>query len=441
MSKLTKLISDPKLFAQDVVKKQLGIAPEAPKPAPKPAEAKKPEAKKAPAKPAEKPKAAVVAPTLVADLINPFKRYAHVIHTGEGMTHGPSHLSQWIPFFEQSNEQYIVLVRNMDLYKWVQETYPFVVVVYAKNPTDIENLLNNLAFVKGIYYLSNTGNMIHTLRFNGYQHIFLGHGDSDKTASAHKFFRVYDEIWVAGQAHIDRFKHAGFETRHLNFIKVGRPMLANVLLKNSADWESRQSPKVLYLPTWEGVYEEGNYSSIRLSATMLAEIHHRFKLPMEAKFHPSTGSRDKMLTNVNQQVGIELQRIGADFTAADRLTPVNNLIINANIYICDISAVVSECIAGNAPLFVYIPKDKEIKISQSDMSYEDYAYVFSNIEELCEQLEQVLSGNDFKQEQRLRAMDYLMSVNETKNDEFFNQLRRVASSNPLQDNIREAVVQ
>lgn len=436
MSKLTKLINNPKLFAQDVVKKQLGLLPSTPK-----TESKKVEPKKAELKKAEPKKSAPVAPTLIVDSINPFRHYAHVIHTGEGMTHGPSHLSQWIPFFEQSNESYVVLVRNMDLYKWVRQIYDFVAVVYAKNPTDVEQLLNNLAFVKGIYYLSNTGNMIHTLRFNAYQHIFLGHGDSDKTASAHKFFRVYDEIWVAGQAHIDRFKHAGFETRHLNFIKIGRPMLANVLKQNEMEWTSRHIPRILYLPTWEGVYEEGNYSSVRLSVAMLTEVYRRFGLSMTAKFHPTTGSRDKMLSNINELVGGELFKIGADLTVADKLTPVGGLITNANIYICDISAVVSECIAGNAPLFVYIPKDKDVKISQSDMSYEDYAYTFSNIEELCEQLDRVLNGDDFKKEQRLKAMDYLMSVHETKNNEFFNQLKRISSDNPLQENVREVVVQ
>lgn len=434
MSKLTKLINNPKLFAQDAVKKQLGLLPKQKTDA-KLVELKTAEVKKPTSKPVASPA------TLVANLINPFKCYHHVIHTGEGMTHGPSHLSQWIPFFEQSGENYVVLVRNMDLYTWVREKYEFAVVVYAKNPTDVEKLLNNLAFVRGIYYLSNTGNMIHTLRFNIYQHIFLGHGDSDKTASAHKFFRVYDEIWVAGQAHIDRFKHASFETRHLNFIKVGRPMLANILKHNEMNWMARYTPRILYLPTWEGVYEEGNYSSVRLSGAMLMELHQRFGLSMTAKFHPTTGSRDKMLANVGKLVSTELLKAGADFTIADKLVPVNNLIANANIYICDISAVVSECIAGNAPLFVYMPRDKDIKISQSDMIYEDYAYTFSNIEELCEQLERVLNGDDFKKEQRLEAIDYLMSVNETKNNEFFKQLKRVSSIKPLLDNTREKVIQ
>lgn len=46
-----------------------------------------------------------------------------------------------------------------------------------------------------------------------------------------------------------------------------------------------------------------------------------------------------------------------------------------------------------------------------------------------------------KKEQRLEAIDYLMSVNETKNNEFFKQLKRVSSIKPLLDNTREKVIQ
>ncbi|MCP1660531.1 hypothetical protein [Neisseria perflava] len=416
----------------------------------KPTQAKAAATKPSVAKPVEKsvktPEKTAMPPvekpvTRKTDALNPFKKIAHVIHTGEGMTHGPSHLSQWIPYFIQSNENFAVLVRNMDLYKWVRENYPQVDVIYAKNPIDVEGILSNLAFVKAIYYLSNTGNMIHTLRFNVYKHIFLGHGDSDKSASAHKFFRVYDEVWVAGQAHIDRFKNAGFNTAHMTFVKIGRPMLADIIKQTQTPWDKRSEPRILYLPTWEGVYEEGNYSSVRMASTMLSEIYKRFGMHLSMKFHPVTGSRDKMLGDAPKKIGEELQRQGTSFYIADKLTPVSHLIMNANIYICDISAVVSECIAANGPLFAYIPKDKEIKISQSDMTYSDYAYTFSNIEELLAQLERVLGGDDYKKEQRIKAMDYLLSTEQTLHDEFAHQLKVVADSDPLKANIREIIVQ
>lgn len=437
MSKFTKLINNPKLFFQDMAKKRNLISN---------TEVIKPETvSKSTKKPAVKPVAKVTAklapPTVILDKINPFKKYIHAIHTGEGMTHGPSHLSQWIPYFCQADVEFVVIVRNMDLYKWVTENFPYVDVIYAKNPIDIENVLNNLAFLKAIYYLSNTGNLIHTLRYNVYQHIFLGHGDSDKSASAHKFFRVYDQVWVAGQAHIDRFKNAGFYTGHMQFIKVGRPTLSGVIQQTQADWINRLPFRALYLPTWEGVYEEGNYSSVRLSANILTELSNRFGMYVSAKFHPVTGSRDKMLANVDKHVVDVLTQSGANFHIASKLTPINELLINSNIFICDISAVVSECIAANGPIFVYIPKDKDIKIAQSDMTYEDYAYTFSTLDELYAQMEQVLSGNDYKYEKRLEAMEYLLGLTETKNNEFIKQLHSISNNVNNEENMREVIIQ
>lgn len=369
---------------------------------------------------------------------NMYRRYKHIIHTGEGMTHGPSHLAQWIPYFSRSEENFLILVRNIDLFNWVRDNYSYLTVVYAKGAVDVDNILKKLGFVRAIYYLSNTGNLIHTLRYNVYKHIFLGHGDSEKAASAHKFFRVYDEIWVAGQAHIDRFKNADFDASHIKFIKIGRPMSKHVV-KGALNYQ--QVPRILYLPTWEGVYEENNYSSLRLSATMLQALSTTFNLPMEIKFHPVSGSRDKMLSNVSKDVTELLSEVNANFFIADKLTPVDKLISSNSIYICDISAVVSECLATACPLFVYIPVDKEIITSQSDMPYDEYAYTFSNIEELCQQMQALLSGQDPKKEQRLRARDYFISVEQTQNDEFTRQLKLIDENNSLVDNFREIVVQ
>ena len=365
---------------------------------------------------------------------NMYIKYTHIIHSGEGMTHGPSHLTQWIPYFSASDEKFLILVRNENLFNWIQENHSYITVVYAKNAIDIESVLNNLPFVRAIYYLSNTGNLIHTLRYNVYKHIFLGHGDSEKAASAHKFFRVYDEVWVAGQAHIDRFKNADFDTSHIKFVKIGRPMSKHAI---GASLDYQQVPRILYLPTWEGVYEENNYSSLRLSAMMLRELSVLFNLPIDIKFHPVSGSRDKTLSNISKNVSALLLQVNANFFIADKLTPVDKLIENNSIYICDISAVISECLASGGPLFVYVPTDKEITISQSDMTFEDYAYTFSNIEELCQQMQTLLSGQDPKKEQRLKARDYFISVEQTVNDEFVRQLKLIERENSLVDNYRE----
>ena len=386
--------------------------------------------KKSPVKsPVKAPEKSPVKAAVNIDIYgNMFFPYKHIIHTGEGMTHGPSHLSQWIPVFSVSGEGFVVLVRNIDLFDWVRANYPYVTVIFAKGASDVETILNQLPFVKAFYYLSNTGNMIHSLRYNVYKHIFLGHGDSEKAASAHKFFRVYDEIWVAGEAHIDRFRNASFDTAHIKFVKIGRPMSKSTV-KNVED--EPKTAKVLYLPTWEGVYEENNYSSLKLSATMLREISLALEVPINIKFHPVSGSRDGTLKSIDKKVSEVLSSVNADFNIADKLEPVGRLIRDSNIYICDISAVVSECLVTGYPIFVYIPSDREITISHSNMEYDDYAYTYSNVEELINQLNELLEGNDPKKEARLKARDYFISVEQTKNDEFARQLKRISEDHPL----------
>ena len=75
------------------------------------------------------------------------------------------------------------------------------------------------------------------------------------------------------------------------------------------------------------------------------------------------------------------------------------------------------------------------------MGYEDYAYTFSSIDELCERIENVLNGNDYLAEKRKLAMDYILSVNNTINNEFSRKLQEASLKDTLQENIREKIIQ
>ncbi len=360
-----------------------------------------------------------------------FKQIYHIFHTGEGMAHGPSHLNFWMPYFDCVYDYTIILVRNLELYHWVMDNYPKFSIVYAKNGTDVDSFFSNLHYCRNVYYSSNTGNTLHTLKFNELKHIFLGHGDSDKSASAHKYFRAYDEIWVAGQAHIDRFKNAGFPIEQMQFVKVGRPSLRKILEIGEQHWSKRMLINFLYLPTWEGVYEEGNYSSVEISDQILYLLSSLFpNSNINVKFHPVTGSRDDRFKDIGQFLKSEFNQNEKVLDVWDKEVSVDTLISRSNIFICDISAVVSECLAANSPLFVYIPKDKDINILKSDMEYHDYAYTFSSIEELSLLIERVvLNNDDFLQDSRLKAIEYILSRNATVSCVFENELRDVISKN------------
>jgi len=239
MSKLSKFLNSPSLFFRDAIAKRLE------KNAFLPQKSKK------------------------KDLIfksyqfNTFVSYTHLLYSGEGLN-GVSHLDLWIPHFLKAEISFLVLVRNNDLFEILQKKYPQVTVLFAKGEKEVESFLKQLPFLQACFYPSNVGSNLHLLKFNMLKHIFIGHGDSDKTASAHKYFRVYDENWVAGEAHIDRFKNEGFDCSGLQQIKVGRPNLKETLQVAQKPWQTRFKGKInlLYLSTWEGVYKEQNYTSI-----------------------------------------------------------------------------------------------------------------------------------------------------------------------------------
>ncbi|MCD4483021.1 CDP-glycerol glycerophosphotransferase family protein [Chromobacterium vaccinii] len=361
--------------------------------------------------------------TLNTDAINFFMPASVLLHTGEGEASGSAHLSMWIPYFSGSGCQFTILVRNIGLYSWVRKNYPLIPVAYAKNPIDVETVINRLPSLQACFYPSNTGNNIHLLRFNHIEHVFIGHGDSDKSASAHKFFRVYDKIWVAGQAHIDRFNNSSFCTRHLEFIKIGRPNLKDILLRSENPWHERSSfISILYLPTWEGVFEEQNYSSTKISGEIIRKVKENFKVEVNVKFHPMTGNRDKTLVNIREDLGKALVQIGLPINIEQRLTPIHELLKKTNVFICDISAVVSECLSADGPIFVFIPQDREIKLSQSDMPYDYYSYTFSSPSELIEKMGRVLAGDDYLSDKRREAIDYLIGRSQTLESEFSRQL-------------------
>lgn len=414
MSKLTKLIKSPDLFVTDMVKKhaekpivstlanKLGVVT-----------ASKPTSNNAQAMVTEKFHA------------NFLEKHVAILHSGEGANAGLAHLDLWIPYFIQSNINFIVLVRNVALYNLIIDKYPKVNTVFCKRPIDIENLTKKLPYAKTVFYTSSTGNNVHLVRFEQMKHIFIGHGDSDKASSANKTLRLYDEIWTAGQAHIDRFKNSGFETNHIQFKQVGRPSSYHVLQTvANTPWVDRPL-RALYLPTWEGFMEEANYSSIEHVMQLMLETSPIFNDSIAVKFHPLTGSREKMFENIDSQF-IELKaKNNVNILNYSKEVSIDSILNLYNIFICDISAVVTECLAANGPIFVYIPLDKVLNIAQSEMQYEDYCYTFSTIEELNQKLEQVLKGDDYLKDNRKKALDYLLNYDATLGQKFIAELRQL----------------
>lgn len=403
MSKLTKLINNPKLFFRDAALKKLGALPNnnvKPKPKPK--------------------------KNIDVGHVNFFQKISVVIHSGELLAAGANQIIPWIPVFAKADVKFVLLVRNEAFFEWLKKEYSWLSIAYARRGVDVETVLELLPDAKTIFYPSSTGNNIHLVRFNHLHHVFIGHGDSDKASSAHKALRLYDEVWTAGQGHIDRFNNSKFDTAHIKFVKVGRPNLGNILTSSQTSWQERMDFRILYLPTWEGVVEETNYSSVSFSGKIIREIQQHLNCPMMIKYHPFTGNRDNNLKNINKMTEDIINNEELEVDLLPATVEISTVIPKNNIFICDISGVITECLAADAPIFVYIPTDKEVKVASSNIKYEDYCYTYSTTEELIEKITKVMAGDDYLMEGRKRAIEYFIGYEETLNNKFIKKIQEIS---------------
>src|SRR5690625_6111080 len=60
-----------------------------------------------------------------------------------------------------------------------------------------------------IFYVNASSGNNMMIRYNQYQHVYLGHGDSDKPPSYNPTHAMYAHIFAAGQGAIDRYASHG----------------------------------------------------------------------------------------------------------------------------------------------------------------------------------------------------------------------------------------
>ncbi|HET9518399.1 MAG TPA: hypothetical protein VFO77_11785, partial [Actinoplanes sp.] len=219
-------------------------------------------------------------------------------------------VDSWLSTLEGLRHRAAILVRERKHVNRIASTH-LPIISMPRGP-DVMNL--SLPTLKAVLYVGNTGNNIHLLRTNGVRHIFVGHGDSDKVASTNPFSRVYDEVWVAGQAGRDRYRRAGSAVADSSIVEVGRPQLAVVEPPRT----QRRIFTVLYAPTWEGWSTDLALSSLPVMGVKIVQTLLALSPDVRIiyKPHPLTGHQDQVTKRINQSI-IELLDAANARRAAD----------------------------------------------------------------------------------------------------------------------------
>lgn len=196
-------------------------------------------------------------------------------------------VNMWLRTLEGTGRRPLVLLRERHILERLEPT-PLPVLCL---PSSTHVMNRDLSSVRLVLYPANVGPNIHVLRMPQAEHVFIGHGDSDKVASINPYAKVYDHLWTAGRAGRDRWATADVGVRDSAITEVGRPPLEDV---RTGPRPADGSPlTVLYAPTWEGWTEEPGATSLTTSGRAIVELLLSLPTPVRVLYkpHPYTGIR------------------------------------------------------------------------------------------------------------------------------------------------------
>lgn len=176
-------------------------------------------------------------------------------------------LQMWFKPFADCDTDFYVCVRN----RAFLQTLDILGIKAVAIPA-----LSDLGWIeinggRNVFYVNNCTRNTHMVRYKDLTHIQLLHGDSDKPPSFSPVSQMYDLLFVAGQAAIDRYYVNGVFIPHEKFVIASRPQLSESFDcctyfditsgEEVLDLDSRQ-PIILFATTWKGVQVESDYSTI-----------------------------------------------------------------------------------------------------------------------------------------------------------------------------------
>jgi hypothetical protein len=271
-------------------------------------------------------------------------------HSGE--PESAYQVNMWLGTVDRLERSTIIVLRERASMQLLGPTTTPVVCI----PGSVDFMTFAMPDVRVAMYTANVGKTIHMLREPGVQHVFIGHGDSDKSASSNPFSKVYTEIWVAGEAGRDRYRRANVGIHDEDIMEVGRPQLDGI---EQFTGELPAEVTVLYAPTWEGWTNDPAHTSVVRTGPAL--IERLVALPgvrVVYKPHPLTGSVSKAAVTADERMRATIARAKARAGSAAHTVAVGpsptlyECFNDAHILVADISSVLTDFIESQKPYVV-----------------------------------------------------------------------------------------
>ncbi|SCG60746.1 CDP-glycerol glycerophosphotransferase family protein [Micromonospora halophytica] len=262
-------------------------------------------------------------------------------------------VTMWLPYLERLGRPFLVMLREPEFLPTIAAATSAPVVHCPTLKAMDEALVPSLRVA---FYVNHGAKNSHCIRFHQLTHVQLHHGDSDKAPSANPVSAIFDRIFVAGPAAIERYARAGVEIPAEKFVVVGRPQVEAIEVR-ATPAGGLTGPTVLYTPTWTGHHADANYCSLPVAETLLRRLLDRGATVI-LRAHPYTTQNPasaRQLARLTELLAADRSRTGRAHlwgAAASRELTLTDCVNRADALVSDVSGVISDFLYSGKPYAV-----------------------------------------------------------------------------------------
>jgi CDP-Glycerol:Poly(glycerophosphate) glycerophosphotransferase len=345
------------------------------------------------------------------------------------------HVEMWAPYLERIGRRWLIITREPNSFKLLTESMgPVVPVVFCPQPDDLHTAIT--PGLNAVFYVNNGALNADMVRHHRLTHIQLLHGDSDKASSYNPVTAIFDRIFVAGQAGIDRYADNGVHIPHSKFDIVGRPQIETIEVAK-ARISAIEDKVVLYASTWVGAFSDTNYSSLSIGETILTNLLAR-DVTVILRPHPYANRHlitARYLSRLERMLAADRAKTGRRHifgTAATTEMSFVDCINAADALISDVSGVLSDALYSNKPLAVTNMIAALPSAFEEAFPLAKAAYVINGVASNIDQVLDDLLGDDPREEARRKARIHFLGDFDYSNyaDAFVSKARSYTFAEP-----------
>ena len=196
-------------------------------------------------------------------------------------------------------------------------------------------------------------------------HVFVSHGESDKTYMSQNSLQYFDYVYTAGNVAINRIREhvPGFSL--IRCIGVGRPQLFDIQETGPEQFQNSDGRKtILYAPTWEGGLPQNRYGSVQSHGLNIVKsiLANDKKFRLIYKPHPFTGSIIPEAVEANREIANAVLAAGNGHLVDQ--SPFGWHLKLADLMITDVSAVAYDWLSTGKPILITKPEEPSAELYQ-----------------------------------------------------------------------------